>query len=224
MCEFVAATPAVAATQLDADSIHVWRLRYTAAQGRVPFVRLLAGYADVPVEAVELRDGSRGKPGWADTNTLPRAARDLAFNWTHSGDYALFAIARAAAVGVDIERFGKRVRAIEIARRFFAPREAEALSALDGDALDRAFIGLWCAKESVLKSVGAGLSFGLDRIVFSHRNGAEWGLTQTDAALGAAAEWQLAGFAPVAGYRGALAWRGSARRVVGLTAPLANEY
>lgn len=214
--QFVAATPAVAATQLDVDRIHVWRLRYASAQGRAPFARLLAAYAHLPVEAVSLRAGPRGKPEWAEPAALPRAAQDLQFNWTHSGDYALFAIARGIALGIDTERLGRRLRAIEVARRFFAAHEATVLAALDGAALDRAFIGLWCAKEAVLKSAGTGLSFGLDRVAFAHRGGADWVPAAIDPTLGALADWQLSGFEPAAGYRGALAWRGAGRRVVAL--------
>lgn len=213
--EFAKAMPHSIAARLDEGSIHLWRIPYAASQGRTPLIALLAAYLGVPAESVGLDQETRGKPCLAhDASESDR--RWLDFNWSHSGDYALVALSRGCAVGVDIERLGKNLRAIEIARRFFDPREADALAPLDPVARDRAFIGLWCAKEAVLKAVGEGLSFGLARLAFVRRADADWELTRVDSALGHARDWQLAGFDAGSGYRGALAWRGPARKIVAL--------
>lgn len=209
---FASENPRAAATRLDADSIHLWRIAYDAAQRREPLLRLLATYLGVPASTVQLREGEHGKPSLQAP--LTRDATALQFNWSHSGDYALIALARGIALGVDVERIGKPTRALEIARRFFAPGESAALSAVTAPASKPAFTGLWCAKEAVLKAVGTGLSFGLERVVFEHLSGADWELAELDPALGEPAAWHVPGFAAAPGYRGALAWRGAARRVL----------
>lgn len=204
--EFAVAAPRDVVSTLGDRSIHLWLIPYAPSQRRAPLLALLAAYLGIPASDVVLDHNAKGKP------QLP-ANQALSFNWSHSGDYALVALSRGEAVGVDIERLEKKMRALEIARRFFEPGEADALAALDPDARDRAFIGLWCAKEAVLKAIGEGLSFGLDRLAFAHARGAEWQLTRTDPALGDVRAWRVEGFDPVPDYRGALAWRGGARDV-----------
>lgn len=137
----------------------------------------------------------------------------LSFNWSHSGTYALMALARGCAIGVDIEQFRQRPRVLDLARRFFDAGEADALARLDPGARGHAFIGLWCAKESVLKAAGEGLSFGLARLAFAPCSATGWSLLRIDPALGAVSDWQLQGFEAAPGYRGALAWRGKPRTI-----------
>lgn len=111
-------------------------------------------------------------------------------NWSHSGDVLLVALGRGVRVGVDVELPRPRPRALELARRWFHPREAGALAALDGAAREAAFLRLWCAKEAVLKAHGRGLAFGLDRLCFDGIAAAPR-LVEADPALGAAADWTL---------------------------------
>lgn len=212
---FAAAVPGAAATRLDADAIHLWRIPYTLSQGRAPLVALLADYLDVPVGEVALLEDPRGKPRLATADTESH----LQFNWSHSGDYALIALARGCALGVDIERSGKNLRALEIARRFFDPDETRMLALLDPELRDDAFTKLWCAKEAVLKESGEGISFGLSRLQFAHDARDGWSLARTDPALGTPDQWQLRAFAPTSGYRGALAWRGGPREIITLRPP-----
>lgn len=215
---FVEAVPAAVAVRLEAGCVHLWRMRYASAQKRVPLIGLLAAYLGVAESSVALCDETRGKPRLAH----PRrgvGAQALEFNWSHSGDYALIALTRGFELGVDIERFGKNLRALEIARRFFDGSEADALAALDPDEREQAFIGLWCAKEAVLKAVGKGLSFGLDRLVFAHGDGVDWRLVRADPMLGDVTAWRLSSFGAAPGYRGALAWQGGPGRILAFEYP-----
>ncbi|MBU6477481.1 MAG: 4'-phosphopantetheinyl transferase superfamily protein [Xanthomonadaceae bacterium] len=211
--KFAEAAPDEVAQALDDHSIHLWRIPYASSQRRAPLVALLASYLDVPKSAIALDEDSRGKPHLANSANTRGGDALFEFNWSHSGGYALVALSRRGAVGVDIERLGKNLRAIEIARRFFDAGEADALAALDPGVRDRAFIGLWCAKEAVLKAIGEGLSFGLARLAFAHVAGADWALVRTDPALGEARDWQVSGFDPAPGYRGCMAWQGSTRTI-----------
>lgn len=211
--EFIAARPSLVAGQLHDRSIHVWRIPYAMQQERAPLLELLAAYLHKSASSVVLDQDVRGKPRLADTASTSGVGGRLEFNWSHSGDFALVALARGCALGVDIERLGKARRPVDIARRFFDRDEASALEPLDPAARDAAFIRLWCAKEAVLKAVGEGLSFGLARLAFARHTDAEWRLTRIDPALGRVDEWQLAPFQPAPGYRGALAWQGEPRAV-----------
>jgi 4'-phosphopantetheinyl transferase len=214
---FVEAHPEVAAAGPDSGSIDLWRVPYTLAQGRTPLLTLLASYLRIPASAVILDRDDRGKPHLAHSMSGQGNMCRLDFNWSHSGDYALVAICRDGAVGVDIERHGKNLRTLDLARRFFAPSETEALASFPPEVRDRAFIGLWCAKEAVLKAAGEGLSFGLARLAFAHRGAEDWTLANVDPALGEVAAWQVVGFDAAPGYRGSLAWRGGPRKIRALS-------
>lgn len=205
---FARATPAEARNALTDGTVHLWRLPYARAAGRAPLLALLAAYLGrASADEVTLVEGPQGKPRLADP-----AAR-LEFNWSHSGEFALVALARGQALGVDVERIDRGLRAREVAERFFDPGEAAALASVAPTEADPAFIGLWCAKEAVLKAAGAGIAFGLERLAFAHGAGADWSLVRIDAALGEARAWQVTGFEAARGYRGALAWRGAPRRI-----------
>jgi 4'-phosphopantetheinyl transferase len=130
-------------------------------------------------------------------------------NWSHSGDGLLIALGEGVAVGADLERVRPRPRALDIARRFLAPSEADWLASLPEDDRGLAFIRLWCAKEAVLKAHGRGLAFGLDKLAFTDLDG-RLTLTACDRTLGTPEAWSLHEFEPQPGYRAALAWRGRA--------------
>ena len=143
-----------------------------------------------------------------DVHGRPRLAPEHGFDagWSHSGGGLLVACGRDVVLGVDLEREHVRPRALELARRFFHPREAAWLEAQAEAARAPAFLRLWCAKEAVLKAHGRGLAFGLDRLAFAERDG-RLVLAEADAALGDPRAWQLQEFVPHRGYRAAMAWK-----------------
>jgi 4'-phosphopantetheinyl transferase len=211
--EFVETHAEVAAARLDDASIHLWRLPYASSQARAPLLALLGAYLGKPASDVALVQDTHGKPQLGDGDGGGTDGQQLEFNWSHSGDCALVALARGLALGVDIELVDRDLRSVEIAQRFFDPAEAEVIASLAPSARKRAFIGLWCAKEAVLKAAGEGLSFGLARLAFDRRTPMDWSLARVDPALGRRDDWRLAGFEAAPGYRGALAWRGARRRI-----------
>jgi 4'-phosphopantetheinyl transferase len=197
------ATTEIAQHLLD-DEIHVWRLGYRRELGRAPLRALLSDYLGLPPETLVLIDGEYGRPALA----APHDA--LAFNWSHSGDRALLAIARGIAPGIDIERRSARPRALEIAQRYFCAEEADALAMLDATQLPTAFMELWTAKEAVLKALGRGIAFGLDRLRFAVSPAAPdllW-LDQDDVS-----QWQLQRLPDDGDFVATLAWRGAPRRI-----------
>jgi 4'-phosphopantetheinyl transferase len=206
--DFVAASPAQVARQLG-DDVHLWRLTYARGLGRAPLRTLLADYLDAEPASIELRDDEHGKP---HVFLRGQEQRELGFNWSHSGEYALVALARNVTPGVDIEQPREGVRILDIAQRFFAPEEASALSACEGPEREALFFRLWCAKEAVLKALGQGLAFGLERVAFERR-GDSWSPARFDVEAGDPADWQVLALSPAPGCAGTLAWRGPARAV-----------
>ncbi|HJU07933.1 MAG TPA: 4'-phosphopantetheinyl transferase superfamily protein [Rhodanobacteraceae bacterium] len=168
---------------------------------------MLAGYLDLDGSTLVLREGEHGKPQLRsrDGKTL-----DLQFNWSHSGDLALVALARDLEIGVDLEQARSGVHVVELAQRFFAPAEASALIACDEAERENSFLQLWCAKEAVLKALGRGLAFGLERIEFSLSRSA-WRPLRFEAQAAEAGDWQVMSLRPSRDCAGALAWRGPPR-------------
>ena len=174
-------------------------LPYHPGQPAEPTVRAWLGERlAIPPDTMVLSRDGRGRP------RLDHAALDV--NWSHSGDGLLVACGAGLRVGVDLERVHARPRALDLARRFFAPSEQAWLEAQPVDARDAAFLRLWCAKEAVLKAHGHGLSFGLHRLAFAE-SGSGLKLVDADPALGPPCEWTLREFSPRTGYAAALAWR-----------------
>lgn len=197
--------PPKVAEHLRDDEIHVWRMAYDRHQGRAPFHALLSAYLGRSPGDVRLESGEFGRPRLAGAD-----AGELHFNWSHSDDQALFAVARGVEPGVDLERIRPRPRALLIAQRYFSHEEAAALSALADERRDAAFLQLWTAKEAVLKATGRGLAFGLHRLGIEHAD-KRLALRFLDGEL--PADWQLHRLELGAGHVGSLAWRGGPRRI-----------
>ncbi len=198
-------TPAHLATELGEDDIHVWRLAYDHHEGRAPLLAMLGAYLGVPPADVQLETSEHGRPALAG-----HQQERFSFNWSHSHDQALIAIARGVLPGIDLERLRAHPKAVPIARRYFSPDETAALEALPEGQRDRAFLELWTAKEAVLKALGRGLAFGLHRLsilgpselpVLLRLDGYE------------ADQWQLHRLILDDAHVGTLAWQGAPRRV-----------
>lgn len=161
----------------------------------------LASMLEVPADALNLGREPRGRPRLGP----PQSGYDC--SWSHSGDGLLIALGKGVELGVDCERMRPRPRALELARRYFTAPEHDWLAGFgDGSARDRAFLRLWCAKESVLKAHGHGLSFGLEKLRFAEAGDA-LALVECARGLGQPSDWSLREFEPASGYVAALAWR-----------------
>ena len=69
-------------------------------------------------------------------------------------------------LGVDLEDQSKSLEAEELAQRFFSAAEAHAVERAGDLERQRTFFQFWTLKEAALKSIGEGLSFGLDIFEF----------------------------------------------------------
>lgn len=205
---------------LQPDEIHLCLItlaadatpRAVADAARSALDRLLRAYSGVD-SSFEIARGQYGKP-------YAPACSDLEFNLSHAGRHVLLAFAHGQALGVDLERDERRLSLIEIARRFFAADEADALEGLPITARLPCFLQLWTRKEAVLKALGQGLNFGLDRLAFViDEHGGVGELRCIAAEAGAVAEWRLRMLMPAPGLVGALAWRGPMRSLQTFTLP-----
>jgi len=109
-----------------------------------------------PTEIVFLQ-GEKGKPFLSNTS--------LQFNLSHAEDCVFIGVANEAEIGVDVEHIAPQKDYLALARRFFSPAEYAQLFALSGAMQRLAFYRIWTMKEAVVKALGDGLSFGLDRFV-----------------------------------------------------------
>lgn len=200
--------PSVAklAEPLRDDEVHVWSCHYRHGAGRDRLLSLLAAYLGLSVERVTLAEEEHGRPV-----LIGESVGQLRFNWSHSGDRALIALARSVQPGIDLEQEGRRRRdELTLANRFFAPQEAAALATLAEADRPRAFLQLWTAKEALLKAHGRGLAFGLDRVVLAIENGSPRLASFDGEHL---PSWQLQTLPVAAPWVAAVAWRGAPLRV-----------
>lgn len=203
---------------LAADEIHVWFVAVDAGvspraigeAARAALERLLCAYANC-AQPPAIERGVHGKPFAPE---LP----GLDFNLSHAGPHVLLAFARAQAIGIDLERCDRRLSLDGIAHRFFAASEAQALTRLPPVAQRETFLRLWTHKEAVLKALGTGINFGLDRVEFMlDRDNGVSALLNIAAEAGSVSEWNLHRIDPAPGLMGALAWRGATRSVRAFT-------
>jgi 4'-phosphopantetheinyl transferase len=129
------------------------RSRFVAAH--IALRRVLATALDADPASIVFGSGMHGKPFVA----VPSSS--LEFNLSHSGDYALLALATGRPVGVDIERIAD-LEHDSVARQFFSAAEAAKLHGVDGGRKAAAFAACWTRKEAYLKASGAGVTAGLD--------------------------------------------------------------
>jgi 4'-phosphopantetheinyl transferase len=181
--------PSSTASTLDGNEVHVWRFslqaadeertalekllsasergrasgikldthrrRYVVGHGRLR--RVLARYVDARAEEIEFGMHPRGKPFIAQAQN----PMDLQFNFSHTADVAMVAVALGRIVGMDIEEHRSDVDMELIARRQFAPGEQDRFVSLPRADRRDAFYRCWTRKEAYLKAIGDGIAGGL---------------------------------------------------------------
>lgn len=175
------------------DEEHTRMKQFRFAADRILFgaahvlLRLaLSRYAAVQPHAWCFHRSENGKPH-IDPAAYP-SATDLRFSLSHTRGLVCCGISIGSEVGVDAEYHRLLPDMHVMARRFFAPEEAEAIAvlALCGDKPNEgnefvetsqsaeaprlndtaAFYRTWVLKEAFVKAIGRGLSINLDRFTF----------------------------------------------------------
>ena len=73
----------------------------------------------------------------------------------------MYAFCRDAEIGVDIEQIKPEIATLEIARKFFAPKEVQLLTEAPRERRNELFFDCWTQKEAYIKAKGMGLSLDL---------------------------------------------------------------
>ncbi len=133
------------------------RWRFIEAHALLRFA--LGHHLDTGPSSIEFVLSPHGKP----RQSCPVSARGVAFNLSHTVGMIVVALAGdGQRVGVDVEKCGSSVDALEIASSHFSPQESAYLDALPPTARADAFRQLWTRKEALHKADGRGLSLPLD--------------------------------------------------------------
>jgi len=173
------------------------RERFIFCRGRLR--EILSGYWEVHPNAIRFSKGAGGKPAIASDNP------GIRFNLSHSGGYALFAIAYGREVGVDVEVIRPKPKAAALVERFFSSNEKAAFRKLEADQENEAFLAGWTRKESFVKALGQGLRFPLDRFDVSLAPGDQNALLSVVGAPEEVRRWSLRDIDLGPGFRAALA-------------------
>ncbi|MGY6554127.1 MAG: 4'-phosphopantetheinyl transferase family protein [Wenzhouxiangella sp.] len=121
---------------------------------------ILGAYLACPGKDVALTRGPSGKP-----ELVPElAVAGLRFNLSHTSDWLALAVTREVPVGVDIEHERRVQRALEMARRYFSPAEADCLASLEEPQRSQAFFKLWTVREACIKAMGSSLAQSLSAL------------------------------------------------------------
>jgi 4'-phosphopantetheinyl transferase len=182
------------------------RRRFVAA--RLALRRLLGEYLDMPAANVSLAYSRFGKPRLGEPH-----GDLLRFNLAHTSNLVLVAVTRGCDVGVDIEQLRPVHHLESIARRYLHPAEAKDILAAPLELRHEAFLRCWTAKESVIKSIGTGLtdSLGAFRVPVADTRGT-W-VELPEFGVGDAKRCWLEQLAPYDGTVGAVTFVGEQRRV-----------
>ncbi|BAQ63885.1 4'-phosphopantetheinyl transferase superfamily protein [Geminocystis sp. NIES-3709] len=120
---------------------------------------ILAQYLQISPQEILFNYSQKGKPS-LNIKTNPEK---IYFNVSHKYNYTIYAIARKN-LGIDLEKIDPQVNIQKIAQRFFCLEEYECLKQLNSQDKAKYFFTLWTIKEAYLKSIGEGLSGGLNSI------------------------------------------------------------
>jgi 4'-phosphopantetheinyl transferase len=191
------------------------RFRYVVARGLLR--ALLGRELDVHPSEVRFAYGAHGKP------RLDGDAGRLAFNVSHSGGFAVYALGHEGPIGVDIEAHRPISDRDEIAARFFAPGERRRLRDVPEARRGHAFFDCWARKEAFVKAVGEGLSHPLDRFEVSVDPRCAACLLAVDDDPDEAGRWTLAALPAISGHSAALAVRQRGLTITCRTLAAADE-
>lgn len=120
----------------------------------------LSRYADVAPQDWRFAANVHGKP-FVEGPVFP-----LEFNLSHTKGLVACAVA-SQPVGIDVEPLDRPRVNLELARRFFSAREADALEQLPEAERRTGFLRYWTLKESYIKARGKGMAIPLGDFAFT---------------------------------------------------------
>ena len=178
--------PASAELTLLQDDVHVWRIdldqpeaqlqhlteilssdelsrakrfykelhRHRFIAGRGILRTILSRYLGIEPQQLQFDYEPLGKPVLAATFEDSK----LWFNLTHSQGLALCAVSCDRLIGVDLEYIRPISDILNLANRYFSPREYAVMRSLPPNQMQEVFFRYWTCKEAYLKATGAGIA------------------------------------------------------------------
>jgi 4'-phosphopantetheinyl transferase len=174
------------------------RNRFVISHGALR--EILARYLHCEPHQLSFSVNSHGKPSVKDGG--------LEFNLSHSGDFALLAIAQDRKIGVDVEKVHTGISADIIGGRYFSKAEMSELQTLPPEQREAAFFVCWTRKEAYIKAQGMGLSLPLESFDVSLTPDQPAMLRATRPDVAEAARWKLLSLKVGPGYEAAVAVEG----------------
>ncbi|GAB1601629.1 L-aminoadipate-semialdehyde dehydrogenase-phosphopantetheinyl transferase-like [Argonauta hians] len=142
-----------------------------AMAGRLLIRKSLSSLMQVPYSSLNLSRTEKGKPYLSSVDSVV-CETSPHFNIAHHGDYTVLASHPHVDIGVDIMKveppMGRTVeKFFHDMRRQFTQHEWSVIQSA-GNEFNQLlmFYRHWCLKESLVKTLGAGIGFGLDRLEF----------------------------------------------------------
>jgi 4'-phosphopantetheinyl transferase len=162
----------------------------------------LGGYTGSSSHELRFDYSHYGKPSLVNVTT------DIRFSVSHSGDWAMLAVALGHDVGIDLEVMRANVETDMLAERYFSERERASLRELSNEERVQAFFRCWTCKEAFLKGQGFGLSRSLESFDVEVNPVRPARLLATRPDAEEAKRWSLHDISAHENYAAAVAWQG----------------
>lgn len=117
------------------------------------------------------------------------ADKQIKFNVSHSGTYALLAFTLEHEIGVDIEKINTEIAYNKLSKRFFSHKELIELERKQGQTKLLAFYNGWVRKEAFIKAHGDGISFGLNKFSVDLDESVQQNIINIDNSFGIKNNW-----------------------------------
>ena len=126
------------------------------------FIRdLLSYYADIAPQDWQFEKGEKDKP------EIINCPLPLRFNISHTKNLIIWAVTLEDDIVCDVENTGRSNDVLDIAERYFSPKESKELFALPVAQQRNRFFDYWTLKESYIKAWGLGLAIPLKDFSFN---------------------------------------------------------
>ena len=130
------------------------------------------------------------------------------FNLSNAGNIFVFVLTKAGDLGVDIEKINPMDNMDDIVERFFSSSEKNKYFMLSEKSRVNTFFTCWARKEALLKAMGLGLSYPLDRFDVISDEACNSPFFITTNHQTSETEWMIQDINILDGYAAALALRG----------------
>ncbi len=137
------------------DRFRFARDRQLCLIARILVRTTLSRYDGVEASNWRFRANRYGRPA------IETPASSLRFNLSHTAGLVVCLVSRDREVGVDVEPRSRSGEWLDLASRFFSPREAAGLREVEVSERPRRFLEYWTLKEAYIKARGMGLAIPL---------------------------------------------------------------